>query len=336
MVSVKDTCCLCAPFSLGWCLGHLLPGVRPAERTQTMEITINGNVTINNNETNNTQAQQEERKPLDRTNEVLISNETSFSDLIRILSDRPEALAASRIEAEEKEREAEEERKRKAYGDDYDLLAGERTLEKADRRPGAVQLRLYEPMIARLEMSSGGCCEVFSNGYAVYDNGNRKTVIWVPDCGSVTYYFGPLKEKEKEYLKQKDEIGEDILGPAPWYNALIIAGEDSIERNLIHPKSVGTVGGASENEDSDTVPDYIWRGSSHIETPEEYVMRMERKREALELLTEDQKEAIILHFVEGYKQKDIAKMLGIDPTSVRDRIKCAKVKLGRNFEKIFS
>ena len=57
-------------------------------------------------------------------------------------------------------------------------------IEKARHRPRPYELRQFEPMVARIEFRDGGYCEVFSNGYAIYDNGNRKCVVWVPDCGS--------------------------------------------------------------------------------------------------------------------------------------------------------
>ena len=295
-----------------------------------MEITINGNVTINQN----SQGQQEERKPLDRTNEVLISNDTSFSDLIRILRGRPEALAASRIEAEEKEREAEEERKRKAFGDDYDLMSDGQDLEKADRRPGAAQLRLFEPMVAKIEFISGGFCEVFTNGYAVYDNGNRKCVVWVPDCGSATYYFGPLKEKEKEYLDQKKELSEDDLGPLPWYHALMIAGEDRIEYNMEHPKSKGSASDTENPEEWESKANYRWSCGAHFDSPEEAYLKKEAAEERRKALTEKQREAYVMYYEQGYTQEEIANILGIAQQSVQDRLNGAVKKFGDK-EKFF-
>lgn len=41
-----------------------------------------------------------------------------------------------------------------------------------------------------------------------------------------------------EYLKQKDEVGEDVLGPAPWYIAIMTRGEDQIWVNMDHPMSL--------------------------------------------------------------------------------------------------
>ena len=71
-----------------------------------------------------------------------------------------------------------------------------------ERRPGAIQLRADMELIGRIDTD---LChlEVFANGYAIYDNGDRKTVLWVPDCGSYTYNFGQLREDERKYMKQK-------------------------------------------------------------------------------------------------------------------------------------
>ena len=182
-----------------------------------------------------------------------ITERTTYSELLSILRSRSETIEAAVVEKAEREREAKETRMREIFGEDYDdvIKPDEESavdmLVKAKRRPGAIQLRENVPCIARIDLG-GGSIEVFANGYSVYDNGDRKTVLWVPDCGSTTYFFGQLRENEKLYQDQKSEIGEDILGPAPWYNALVIAGENSIERNLEHPKSFGTRSDEDEDE----------------------------------------------------------------------------------------
>ena len=294
-----------------------------------METKINVTVTVSQN--NGVQAEMAardtriERQPIDRSSEVLIPNETSFNGLIAILRGKPEAIEASLIEAEEKEREAkeaEEERKRKAYGEDYELIFGDKktakdnALEKADRRPGPAYLRKYEPMVAKIEFSDGGFCEVFANAYAVYDNGNRKCVVWVADCGSAIYYFGPLKEKEKEYLDQKKELGEDELGPLPWYNALVIAGEDRIEYNMTHPKSKGSASDTENPEEWENKENYRWSCGAHIDGPEEAYLKKEAAEERRQALSEKQREAYVLYYEENYSQEEIAEKMGIAQQNV--------------------
>ena len=53
------------------------------------------------------------------------------------------------------------------------------------RRPTAAKLRRSSE---RLAISQDGRCEVFTDGHAVYDTGDRKCVLWIPDCVSYTYY----------------------------------------------------------------------------------------------------------------------------------------------------
>ena len=291
----------------------------------------------------------QERQPIDRTDEVLVNNTTTFNDLIRILEGNPEAVRAAEFEAEERELEAQMEIIGRGYTergavtccddegingsidsddagdtDDTDILV------KAKRRPSAKSLRLYEPRIAMCEIGEDGLCEVFVNGYAVYDNGNRKTVVWVPDCGSTTYYFGPLKDKEKEYLKQRDDIGEDVMGQLPWYMPLLIAGEDSIERNLIHPKTAASSNDKSWEEEADIQAAKKWEGGCHFGTPEDIFLQKEEREEIrteVKQLKETQREAVEMYYFQDMDQYEMSKKMGISQPSVNSRLKYGKKEL---------
>lgn len=178
-------------------------------------------------------------QPIDRSNDVLIDPETSYNDLLRILKSRPETEEADKLEHEEQEREAKEARLRAAFGEDYEAIAegaAKKPLKKGKRRPGAIQLRNEVPRLAMKKIGDDGLCEVFVNGYAIYDNGSRKTVLWIPNCGSATYNFTKLRDNELQYQVEKDTVGLDVFGPTPWYIAVMVAGENSIERNLDHPR----------------------------------------------------------------------------------------------------
>ena len=313
-------------------------------------ITINGNVTVN---VTNSTSGANLATPIDRTNEALISNDTTLSELISILTNNLEMLKAAGEEKEKKERMEKEEKLRKSYGEDYEFLkemednetdnadnhngkdtdkeTAEELLIKAHCRPGPVFLRTYVPMLARLEYESGGVIEAFNNGYCVYDNGNRKTVVWILDCCNYTYHFNPLRDREREYMKQNDELSEELLCSIPWYQAVMLRGEDQIWKNSEHPKSKGTMSDADEDVDADVKPDYHWCCGGHIETPEEYVIRVETERERRDALTEKQREVYILYYEQGMTIENIASYLGVTSQAVCDRLKYIKKKLAKNF-----
>ena len=302
----------------------------------TRKITINGNATINIERAEATPDEQSIGQIVNHDEDVLVDNKTTFRELLEVLRGCPEAIDAEKIEQECKEEDARLVRLKENLGEDYegDGEADTDIFKKEKRRPGAVQLWDNYHRVAAFTGGDSGKLEVYANGYAVYDNGDRRTVVWVPDCGSTTYYFGPLRDNEREYLKQKSDIGEDVLGPEPWYVALTIAGEDSIERNLIHPKTKASAS-ALGTEDEDIKPDYRWRCGGHIETPEEALIRKENERERREALTERQKEVYDM-YMQGLNQYQIGEKLGIAQNAVHYHIEGIKKKLKKNPEIFFT
>ena len=283
------------------------------------------------------QGSQNAVQPIDRSNEVLSDPETSYNDLLCILKSRPETEEADKLEHEERERKAEEARLRAALGEDYEAVVEsdrKKSLEKAKRRPGAIQLRNEVPRLAMKQIGDDGLCEVFVNGYAIYDNGDRKTVLWIPDCGSATYNFTKLRDNEKQYQAEKDTVGLDVLGPAPWYIAVMVAGENNIERNLEHPKSVGTMSDTGVKEDYEVKAAFRWVGGTHFDNPEEaYIQKEEAEerkmtiREEIRKLKDRQREVAEMYYLDGMDQYEIADRVGITQASVNSRLKRARKKL---------
>ena len=314
-----------------------------------MEIKINGTIRIEENcaapaDNRNTQGSP---IPIDHSKDVLLDNATTFNELLGVLARNPEVIIAGQLEAEQKEQEKREARLREAFGEDYawvvekndivsDVEAGEMKTDKQKpkRRPGARQLRQGYPRVAMIEIGKNARVEVFNNGYAIYDNGNRRVVLWVPDCGSATYYFTGLRDNEKEYLPQKEEIGLDILGELPWYQALMIAGENRIEYNMDHPKSRGNTSDF-DLEDDDVVPATHWVGAYHFESPEEAYLKKEAAEERKKALTEKQREVYVLRYEMGMTLEEIAKRVGLNSNTVYSHIKGIRKKLGNEKEKFF-
>lgn len=265
---------------------------------------------------------------IDRTDEKLISNETTFDDLIQILNANPDATANAEAENEEQAAEQREAELREKFGDDYELVFDKKTANQGKScRPGAIQLRALIPHVAVIECQNARV-EVFNNGYAIYDNGNRKVVMWVLDCGPVTYYFTGLRDNEKEYLSQKEEIGMDILGDLPWYHALMISGENRIEYNMDHPKSKGNTSDF-DMEEAEVIPATHWAGACHFDTPEEAYLKKEAAEERWKALTEKQREVYVMYYEMGMSEEEIAVEMGVTHQAISKLLK----KVNRRIEK---
>ena len=314
-----------------------------------MEIKINGTIRIEENSAAPTDnGNTQETQPLiDHSKDVLLDNATTFKELLRVLARNPEVAITGQLEAEEQEQERREAELREALGEDYawvvekneiesDAEAEEMKVEKQKpkRRPGARQLRQGYPRVAMIEIGKNARVEVFNNGYAVYDNGNRRVVLWAPDCGSAVYYFTGLRDNEKEYLSQKEEIGLDILGDLPWYHALMIAGENRIEYNMDHPKSKGNTSDFDANDD--VPPATHWVGACHFDSPEEAYLKKEAAEERKKALTDKQKMTYEMYFEWELTMEEIAKADNVSIGTVQDRLYYIKQKLGRDKEKFFS
>jgi len=163
---------------------------------------------------------------------------------------------------------------------------------------------------------------VYANGYAVYDNGSGRTVVWVPSCTSFTYYFDPMKESEKGgEIKQSIDLPEGFLESQPWVLALTLIGDHRVEQNSMNRTGSRT---GTKDYDSDDNGDkdgdaedvieksyqneYDWREDQVGEDPETIYIRKETRREMLERMTERQREVFILYYKYGYTQQEIADM----------------------------
>ena len=325
-------------------------------------ITINGDVTVNGDIS--VKARLSDRHLLD--------NENTFFQLMSYLNTCPEMQEAERSAREMKKDEERKARLMERLGEDYKYFAegietdidaedggpsedmaedgsgsGEDTDESEKKefkngqhRLSAEGLRENYRLIAHMDMGEG-YCDVFSNGYAIYDDGNRQTILWVPDCAENTCYFNPLKDSEKEYLPQKDEVDPKLLGESPWYVAVMVRGSDRITWNMDRPKSKTTMSDmdrkAAAEESTDSLS-HGWVSGSRFDNPESIVIRKEtlrEVREVLSMLTEKQAVAYDMYYKDHMTLEQIAEVLDIDLSSVRDRINGLKKKVKKEMEKNF-
>ena len=269
-----------------------------------------------------------------RTSEVLIDSETSFDDLLIILRKMPGLEEAEKVEKEEQRREAREAELKEKLGEDYEAAMEDtiKPLSKVERRPGAIRLRTEVPRIAEKKMGNDGLCEAFNNGYGIYDNGDRKTVVWIPDCGSVTYHFAKLRDNEKQYQVEKSTVGEDVLGPLPWYIAVLIRGENTIERNLDHPKSQGTMSDSDDPEEYELPSDPRWIGSTRFASPEDAYIRKEEIEEHLSEVNGRIQEVCDL-LSQNFNHREIGEILGLDRATVSTYVRRAREKMKKEKKK---
>ena len=279
-----------------------------------MDITINGTLNINGN------VNIQENGSAEAVFNGLLDNTASFKDLLACL--------------------------RKRAGENEDLV-------KAKRCPGSEQLRSGHRLIAQITVGEA-TVEVYENGYGIFDNGDRKTVLWVPDCPKAARYYYPAtydeKCKEERRLRGEDyeddpdcrivegtepgedKLDEEQLAEMTWYLAVVIAGENRIERNLVHPISAGSRSDRY-NDDLDSTGRYSWSCGARFQNPEEAVLYKEEQAERCADLTEKQREVYRYYYEEEYTQEEIADMLGISHQAVCERLECVRKKISEYYEK---
>lgn len=219
-----------------------------------------------------------------------------------------------------------------------ELIAILGDVSKAEKTPTSKALR--ETAGDPIAKSDG--ILVYANGYAVYDNGTGRTVVWVPACSAFTYRFDPMKDSEKgDEIKETIDLPEGFLASQPWEIALTLIGDHRVEQNSMNRRQGGRKGtkdyDAEDNGDKDGDAEeaveqsykneYTWCEDRVGENPETIYIRKETRREMLESMTEKQREVFILYYQYGYKQKEIADMLGISRDSVNDRLEGALKKV---------
>lgn len=174
-------------------------------------------------------------------------------------------------------------------------------------------------------------CTLYANGYALYDNGDNRTVIWIPSCLTFQYHFlgGPKK------------LPDGTLEKLLWHVAITLIGEHRIEDNIMNTRQGGRLGsrdfttddlgdhsrGAEDAYENYYRNAYIWRESYIGENPESIFIREESRREILALMTVKQRVAFILYYRDGLNQREISEELGISRNSVRDRLDGALKKV---------
>ena len=182
-------------------------------------------------------------------------------------------------------------------------------------------------------------CKVYRNGWAVYDNGSGRAVVWLPECVSFTYDFVRPKKEEAYDVPIQEELPEGLLASQPWPVAVTLAGDHRVEENSMNRHGSRRGKKVFDDPDCDFGDDEKEPGENCFlkrkfrlqeyagENPETTYIRKEMIREMLTCLTEKQRRIVVLYCFYGYKQWEIAKKLGISREAVKDHLICAKRKM---------
>lgn len=176
-------------------------------------------------------------------------------------------------------------------------------------------------------------CTLFRNGFAIYQNGTGRTVVWLPYCSNFTFYFNKLKDTEKDTLKETTLLPNGFLETQPWVLAVTLIGDHRIESNSMNRTGSrkDTVDlAAKDNGDKNDVMEKVvadplrrafnWYDGHMGENPQDAVERRETREDMLAAMTDKQREVFIMYYRDGMTQDQIAEVIGISQKGVDYRL----------------
>ena len=213
-------------------------------------------------------------------------------------------------------------------------------LTPGQKRTGKTPTRVTLFTTGGMPIAEEKGAKVYRNGFVLYHNGiGRHTILWLPYCANFTYHFNKLRDAEKEYLKENNQLSNDLLLKTAWPVVIALFGEERITQNMFHGfGNCETEAMESENEEKnneavdedDDGEHFSWDDETIGVNPLEAVIRRERRDAMLSELSDKQREVFVLHYKYGWTQKRIAEKLGISPAAV-----CMRLNKAKAIEKIF-
>lgn len=178
--------------------------------------------------------------------------------------------------------------------------------EKEKKLPTARYLLEHGKYVVSMENGGGVQLLVFREGYALYRVGKYTTVFPVHSCGNYSY----------ENDGQKICVDADFFDGQEWYVRLLLEGEDRLAKNreTCHKERVVSYHAVSE--------EWFFLASPTL-PPLEQLIEKEKILELMGLLTERQRDIVILYFYYGETQWEIAKELGITQPTVSQTLMAA-------------
>ena len=170
--------------------------------------------------------------------------------------------------------------------------------EKAGKPPTARCLLENGKCVVSMENGREIQLLVYQEGYALYRIGKYTTVFPVHSCGDYCY----------ENDGQQICVDASFFERQEWYVRLLLEGEDRLAKNreTCHKGKVVSYHAVSE--------EWFFLSSPAL-PPLEQLIEKEQILELMGLLTERQRDIVILYFYYGETQWEIAKELGITTVS---------------------
>lgn len=210
--------------------------------------------------------------------------------------------------------------------------------KKPNKTPTPKKLRTTVELIA-----DSHDCKLYRNGFAYYNNGYSHSVLWLPYCVSYTYHFNPLRDSEKDYLKEKADLPEGLLEATAWPVVVTMMAEHRIENHMDTNAGIGhaDIPDYADEEDEQGVDsmevedrrckEYMWHEDPIGVNPLEALIRKETRESILSELTDRQKEIFILLYKYEYTQREVAEFLGVSQQSVCNTMRQAMKKIKKYF-----
>ena len=204
------------------------------------------------------------------------------------------------------------------------------------RKPTPSYLRRHCTCIAfyRAEEGSRADCDfsviLYDNGWFEYWGTGRRTTLYLPDCKEFIYKYNLAIDEI-----DKTTVDQSVLGNTEWYTVATLFAEERITQNMVGyggnascddgGAGVGAGTGAETDEgqpisESKKVTEIV--GAAHIPTPEERLLKEERRAEmkATAKLTDKQAEVYKLHFEYEYSLERTGEMIGIPCQTAASRL----------------
>ena len=176
------------------------------------------------------------------------------------------------------------------------------TAPSGQKTPTARELRSSGKLIAERKIGESAGIAAYRNGYAVYHAGRDATVFRIHACSGYSYDSG----------SNPCSIGGGIFDGEAWYLRLVLEGEDRLFRNPASREQGWSVSYSAASEEWCG----LYSGYSGAESTLDGIIRAETVENLLSMLTERQRRAAVLFYLEQKTERQIAEEPGITAPAV--------------------